>query len=102
DRRCFTAFARTVAAWIAEKDNDEHAYHVEGGQKRGEQRHCENRQVVLVGHSEKRVLTEKSAERRTAEQRQRTRSESGESNWKSSSQLAHLPNVLFVMKHHDD
>ena len=51
------------------KDNDEHAYHVEGSQERGEQRHGENRQVVFVGDRENRVLTEKSAERRTADQR---------------------------------
>src|SRR6476469_1059676 len=48
-------------------------YHIESGQERGEQCHGENRQVVFVGDCENRILTEKSAERRTADQCQRAR-----------------------------
>jgi hypothetical protein len=73
------AFARAVAAWVTEEDNDEHAYHVEGSQERGEQCHGENRQVAFVRDRENRVLTEKSAERRTADQRQRARAEGSKS-----------------------
>src|SRR4029077_13117334 len=76
--------------------------HIESSQERGEQRHGENRQVMFVGDRENRVLTEKSAERRTADQRQRARTEGGKSDRKSSAQTAHLPDVLLVMKHHDD
>ena len=90
------------AAWVTEEDDDEQADHVEGSQERGEQRHGEDRQVAFIGDRENRVLAEKSAERRTADQRQRARSEGEKGDRKLSAQPAHLPDVLLVVKHHDD
>ena len=63
--------ARAVAARLAEEHDDNQARHVERGQECGESANGENRQVAFVGERENRVLAEESAERRTADQRQR-------------------------------
>src|SRR6202011_6329725 len=61
-----------------------------------------NRHVVLESRCEDRILAKKSAERRAADQRQRADKKCGERDFKISSQSAHVPDVLFVMKTDDD
>ena len=57
---------------------------------------------MFVSQREDCVLAEKSAERWTAYQRQRANSEGDKCNWKLSGKSSHFPDVLLVMKHHDD
>src|ERR1041384_3392189 len=95
-------FARILAACIPEEHNNKHAYHVEGSQKGRENRHGKNGQIMFVSDRENRVLAKKPTERRTPDQGQRACSEGEEGDRKVSTKTAHFPDVLFVMKHHDD
>ena len=98
----FVALTRDVAAWPAEKYDDEQANHIESGQECRKQRHGENRRVALVGECKNCVLAKKSTKRRAADQRQRAYKETGACDWEFSGKVSHLPDVLFVMQHHDD
>ena len=62
---------RVIAARLAEEHDHDEPRHVERGQECGESAEQENREVLLVSQRQDRVLAEKSAERRTADQRER-------------------------------
>src|SRR6266513_369461 len=91
-----------VAAWLSEEDNHKQAYYVEGGQERCEQRHSENRCVAFVGERENCILTEKSTERWAADQREGAHNKTGKCDRKFPVKPSHFPDVLFVVKHHND
>src|SRR5207245_2540098 len=94
-------FACEVAAWCHEEDDHEEAYYVESRQERCEQRHSENRRVAFVGERKNCVLAEKPAEWRTADQRQRANNKTNKRDRKFLGKPSHIPDVLFVMEHHN-
>src|SRR5206468_9723094 len=97
----FVALAGDFAARVAEKDDHKQADNVKGRQKSRKQTHHEDQHVAFVSDRENCVLAEKSAERRTTDQGQRTGTKGEKCDRKIPRKPTHFPNVLLMMEHHD-
>ena len=94
--------ARGIAARFTKKNNDGLSRNVKGSQKCSRQANREDWHVALESECEDCVFAEESAERRTTDQCETADCECNERDFQFRSEVAHFPNLLFVMKTDDD